>query len=161
VVRGVAGLLASLSLLGAGWWLLAPPRLGGSTSFVSVDGTSMLPGLHRSDLVVIRARPQYAVGDVVAYRSRLFGRVVLHRIVAIHRGRYVFKGDSNEFTDPDQPTRHDLIGTEVVHVPRAGQLVAAAHTPAIAALFAVALVFAAGLGGPRDDTATGFDARRG
>ena len=40
--------------------LLAPPQLGGSTSFVVVDGTSMLPRFHGSDLVALR--PDVASG---------------------------------------------------------------------------------------------------
>jgi signal peptidase len=155
--RSVVGLLLSVALLAAGWWFLAPAPLGGSTAFVTVDGASMQPRLHRSDLVIVRAASAYEVGDVVAYRSRLLGRVVLHRIVAVRDGRYVLKGDNNDFLDPEQPARSAFVGKELLHVPRAGLLVEAARTPPIAALIAVALVLAAGLGGraPRGVTPGG------
>ena len=93
-LRRVVGLALSFALVGAAWWLLAPGQLGGSTSFATVDGTSMLPTFQRSDLVALRTTGTYRVGDVAGYRSRLLERVVLHRIVAIDGGRYSFKGDN-------------------------------------------------------------------
>ena len=131
----------------ATWWYVAPPPLGGSTSFVTVDGTSMLPTLRMSDLVALRPEHTYRVGDIVGYRSGLIHRVVLHRIVAIHGGRYVFKGDNNSFVDPDRPTRAQLVGRLWLHVPSAGRLVQQLHRPPVAAALAVLLVLAAGLGG--------------
>ena len=87
----------------AAWWFLAPPALGGSTSLAIVDGSSMFPTFERNDLVVLRPSSAYRVGDVVAYHSTLVHRVVLHRIVAVRDGRYTFKGDNNNFLDPEQP----------------------------------------------------------
>ena len=43
----------------------------------------------------------YKVGDIVAYRSTMLHIVVLHRIIAVKGDRYVFKGDNNDFVDPD------------------------------------------------------------
>jgi signal peptidase I len=131
----------------ATWWYVAPPPLGGSTSFVTVDGTSMLPTLRMSDLVALRPQHTYRVGDIVGYRSGLIHRVVLHRIVAIHDGRYVFKGDNNSFIDPDRPTRSQLVGRLWLHVPTAGRLVQQLQRPPVAAALAVLLVLAAGLSG--------------
>ena len=131
----------------ATWWYVAPPPLGGSTTVVTVDGTSMLPKLRVTDLVALRPQHTYRVGDVVGYRSGLIHRVVLHRIVAIHDGRYVFKGDNNSFIDPDRPTRAQLVGRLWLHVPSAGRLVSQLHRPPVAAALAVLLVLAAGLGG--------------
>jgi signal peptidase I len=109
-LRPPGGAALTSAVVAATWWLLAPPALGGSTSFVSVDGTSMVPRLRRDDLVALRPAHTYRVGDVVAYRSTLMGRVVLHRIVGVHGGRFTFKGDNNSFLDPDQPTRSELVG---------------------------------------------------
>ncbi len=129
------------------WWYVAPPPLGGATTFVTVDGTSMLPKLRLSDLVALRPQHTYRVGDVVGYRSGLIHRVVLHRIIAIHDGRYVFKGDNNSFVDPDRPTRSQLVGRMWLHVPSAGRLVLQLYRPPIAAAIAILLVLVAGLGG--------------
>ena len=145
--RTALSMALAAAALGATWWYVAPPPLGGSTSFVTVDGTSMLPKLRTSDLVALRPQSTYRVGDVVGYRSRLIHRVVLHRIVAIHNGRFELKGDNNSFVDPDRPTRADLVGRLWLHVPSAGRVVQQLHRPPIAAALAVVLVLVAGLGG--------------
>jgi signal peptidase I len=146
-LKNVATVALCAAAAFAAWTYLAPPQVGGSTSFAIVDGTSMLPHLRRDDLVLLRRAPSYTVGDVVAYHSTLIHRVVLHRIVAIHQGRYTFKGDNNSFLDPEQPTRGALIGKRWVVVPRAGRFVGLLRTPIIAALFAGVLVLLFGFAG--------------
>ena len=140
-------LLVALACLGAAWWLVAPPALGGSTSFVTVDGTSMLPSLQRDDLVALRRSRAYQVGDVVAYRSVLLNRVVLHRIVRIEHGQYTFKGDNNTFLDPEHPTEAQLVGRLSVSIPAAGRIVPLMHVPWIVGALAALLVLSVGLGG--------------
>ena len=135
------------ALLGALWWTVAPPELGGRTSFVEVDGTSMLPHYRFGDLVVLRASSSYRVGEVVGYRSALLHRVVMHRIVAVDHGRYTFKGDNNHFLDPEHPTRASIVGRKWLRVPAAGKLVATLHDPWVFGALAAALVLALGLGG--------------
>lgn len=147
VLRRIVAALAAVGLVAAGWWYLAPPTLGGSSTFVIVDGTSMLPKFKRNDLVLIRPASSYHVGEVVAYRSHLLHRVVMHRIVKIHDGLYTFKGDNNNFLDPEPAHRSDLIGTARVHLPALGNVANVVHTPIVAAMIAVVLVLVAGLGG--------------
>jgi signal peptidase I len=135
--------LLLVGLLAGGWWVVAPPALGGRTSIVVVDGSSMNPRLAPSDVVALRSASSYGVGDVVAYRSKLLGRLVLHRIVAIRDGRYVFKGDNNSFLDPDRPRRAELIGKLWVRIPSGGRIAAAAHQPVVLASLAALLVLVA------------------
>jgi signal peptidase I len=130
----------------AAWWFLAPPALGGSTSLAIVDGSSMYPTFERNDVVFLRPSSAYRVGDVVAYHSALIHRVVLHRIVAVHGGRYTFKGDNNSFLDPEQPARSALIGKRWFSIPAVGRLAGYLHTPWIAAVLAALLVLGWGLG---------------
>jgi len=147
-VRPVAGIALTLAVLATAWWLLAPPKLGGATSFTNVDGSSMLPKLERSDLVAVRESKSYEVGDVVAYRSPLIHRVVLHRIVSIRAdGRYVLKGDNNSYLDPDHPDRSQIVGKLWFHIPTAGRAVEALHVPWVVAAVAAMLVLVVGLGG--------------
>jgi signal peptidase I len=135
----------------AAWWAFAPPALGGSAAFAVVDGTSMLPHFRRGDLVVLRRADRYGVGDVVAYRSPLLHRIVLHRIVAVHAGRYTFKGDNNSFIDPEAPTRRELIAKVWLRVPRAGAVSSLLRKPAIGAALTALLVLGVGLGGAKRD----------
>ena len=148
-IRPLASLALTLALIGAAWLVLAPPQLGGSTSFVVVDGSSMLPHLRGSDLVALRPASTLEVGDVVGYRSELLGRVVLHRITAIDDGRYVLKGDNNSFIDPDRPGRSEIIGQVWFHVPRCGHVIAWLHVPWVLAALAAFFVLVIGFDRPR------------
>jgi signal peptidase len=139
--------LITVVVLGASWWYLAPPQLGGRTSYAVTFGISMEPHFHHGDLVVLRRQSSYAVGDVVAYYSHDLRRNVLHRIIAIHGERYTFKGDNNGFVDPEHPTKADLVGSEWLHLPRVGDWLGALHNPVDAAIAAGILVLLLGLSG--------------
>jgi signal peptidase I len=145
----VASLVAVLAAAVAAWFLLAPLQLGGSTSYAVVYGSSMEPHLHRGDLVILRSQSGYKRGEVVGYRSHELHRNVLHRIVAIHGGRFVFKGDNNSFLDPEQPFGSQLFGLEWIVVPRVGGLLERLRSPrnaAIAAGLAMLLIGGGGSG---------------
>jgi signal peptidase I len=126
----------TLVLLGAGWWLLGPTSLGGPASYVVTDGTSMLPHFHADGLVVTRRQDAYHVGEVVAYRNRELGTVVMHRIVARDGARYVFQGDNNDFRDDYHPTAADLVGREWVYWGGAGRALKIVRMPAVFAILA-------------------------
>jgi signal peptidase I len=131
--------ILALGLVALGWLLLAPPQLGGSTRYAIIYGTSMAPHFHGGDLVLIRARSDYRVGDVVAYRNGDLNRVVLHRILRIEGSHFVFKGDNNNFVDSYHATGADLLGQERVRLPRVGTVLGWAHRPFHAALIMGAL----------------------
>jgi signal peptidase I len=125
---------ATLLLLAVAWLIAGPAQLGGATTYVTTHGISMQPRLHTGDLALVRPAAQYRVGDVVAYRSSVLRRVVLHRIIARDGDRYVFKGDNNNFVDPIHPHRDELIGRMWLRVPRGGAILSWLRIPAIAAL---------------------------
>jgi signal peptidase I len=129
-----SGLITGALLLVAGafWLFLAPPKIGGRTTYVITSGISMEPSFHTGDLAIVRPADHYRVGDVVAYHSSLLHVVVLHRIIAIQDNRYVFKGDHNNFIDPTRPTRSALIGALWVHIPHGGSVFAVLHSPVTA-----------------------------
>lgn len=129
-----AGWLIPLALVAAGWYLLAPPVLGGSTNYVVTSGPSMLPTVHGNALVLTRTSDSYRIGDVVAYHNRRLHEVVLHRIVARDGDRYVFKGDNNDFTDPYHPTAQDLVGKKWIYLPGGGRLLLNLRTPWVGAV---------------------------
>ena len=131
-----SGLITGALLLVAGafWLFLAPPKIGGRSSYVITSGISMEPSFHTGDLAIVRPAADYRVGDVVAYHSSLLHVVVLHRIIAIHGGHYVFKGDNNNFVDPTHPTRSQLVGALWVHIPHGGVVLHWLHSPVMAAV---------------------------
>lgn len=116
-----------------GWAFLAPRQLGGSTSYVITDGTSMLPNFHAGDLVLLRRQPGYQVGEVAGYHSTRLGVTVMHRIVAIDGTHYVFKGDNNSWRDTEQPVAADIVGAEWMHLAGWGSVLLDLHTPVVAA----------------------------
>jgi signal peptidase I len=125
---------ATLLLFAVAWLFAGPAQLGGATTYVTTHGISMQPRLHTGDLALVRPAAQYRVGDVVAYRSSVLRRVVLHRIIGRDGDRYVFKGDNNNFVDPIHPHRDELIGRMWLRVPRGGAILSWLRIPAIAAL---------------------------
>jgi signal peptidase I len=137
--RRLLGLLATLIACLAIWAVLAPPALGGSTSYVITEGVSMLPHYHTADLVVLHKQPTYRVGQVAAYHNPTLRTVVMHRIVAVDGSRYVFKGDNNNFTDSYEPSASQIIGAQWFHLPGAGRWELQLQQPLVAAVLLAAL----------------------
>lgn len=125
---------------------LAPTAIGGPVSYVVTDGVSMLPHFRADGLVITRAADAYGVGEVVAYHNREMHTVVMHRIVAIQGGRFVFKGDNNPFADEYHARQADLIGREWMYWPSAGRYFSWLRSPGIfGLLIAAATLVAVGL----------------
>lgn len=136
--RTRATVLATLFVIAM--WLLAPVQFGGSSSYVATHGNSMEPGFHTGDLALLRSSQNYEVGDIVGYHSGVLQTTVMHRIVAVENGLYTFKGDNNSWLDPEQPTKDQLIGKLVLHVPQAGLWLERLTSPPALGLIAFALV---------------------
>lgn len=152
-VRRLLGVLAVVAVLATWWTWFRPPVLGGSTTLVTVSGTSMEPGMRTGDLAVVRATGDYAVGDVVAFRipqeDGTRGSTVIHRIVAGDADTgFVLQGDNNDFRDPWQLRPADITGERMLHLPGAGRMIAELRDPvtggALCAALTVFLVLAGG-----------------
>jgi signal peptidase I len=126
--------LPTIALCFAAWVALAPPQLGGSTSYVITSGISMLPNFHTGDLVLLRAEPSYHVGEVAGYHNGQLGVTVMHRIVAIDGDHYAFKGDNNSWVDSYQPTATQIVGAEWMHLPGWGNILLTLRTPVVGAV---------------------------
>lgn len=144
--RGAILLLAA-GVFAVCWLLTAPQQLGGSTIYASTVGNSMEPLFHGGDLALVRPAAGYRVHDIVLYESPILHRPVLHRIIAIHNGRYYFKGDQNDFVDPGYATRSDLLGTLWLRVPMVGNAVTFLGQPTHAGALGAAVVLLLVLGG--------------
>jgi signal peptidase I len=125
----------SLVLFSAIWVAFAPIQFGGQAAYVIVNGNSMEPLYQRGDLVIIRAQPDYQIGDIVTYRHPQIGPVI-HRIIGRDVERFVFKGDHNDFIDPYQPVRADLIGKSWIYLPSVGTILTQLRMPLNMAILA-------------------------
>ncbi len=113
------------------WFYFAPVQLGGSTTYVVTHGTSMEPRFHTGDLAIVRSQSNYHVGEVVAYQNHQLHTIVLHRIVGREGDRYLFKGDNNNFVDPEHPVASQLIGALWIHIPGVGLRLQSIRSPLV------------------------------
>ena len=113
------------------WFYFAPVQLGGSTTYVVTHGTSMEPRFHTGDLAIVRSQSNYHVGEVVAYHNHQLHTIVLHRIVGREGDRYLFKGDNNNFVDPEHPVASQLIGALWIHIPGVGLRLQSIRSPLV------------------------------
>lgn len=126
-------LLAGVLALASGW-----------VAAVGTFGNSMAPRMEAGDLVLITQSPSYEVGDVVAYASADLDQTVLHRVVAVEDGRYTFRGDNNDFDDPEEPTSDQLIGKELLHIPQGQVWIDRLTSPLALAVIAFGLLAVGG-----------------
>jgi signal peptidase I len=134
-----------LIVLGCVWFYFAPSTLGGSTNYVVTHGISMEPRFHTGDLAIVRSQPTYHIGEIVAYHNKMLHVVALHRIVGREGNRYLFKGDNNNFIDPEHPRASQLIGALWIHIHGGGTLLQSFSSPARAGLLiAVGMLFLTG-----------------
>ena len=169
-ISSKAGLAVLALVLCLGGLLLIA---GSSASYVVPRGASMEPRVSGGDLAVVRAQSAYLVGDIAAYRNTALHRVVVHRIVAIDGDVYTFRGDANDFVDPQQVTRSQIVGRLSVSLPLLGSVLLWLSSPlnALLLLALLALLFrdrdrllaslrrttAAPPAAPADVPASGFD----
>ena len=134
---------AIVAVLAVAWFVfLRPPLLGGTTHYVTVSGTSMLPTLHENDIVVLDKQSDYANGDIIVYFVRddptLHGLRVIHRIIGGSAAEgYITQGDNRPVADPWRPTPADIMGRETLRIPKAGVVLKALKTPTALGLLAI------------------------
>jgi len=157
--RLLSGALVLIAL-GLLWYYFAPVALGGSTTYVVTDGISMEPRFHTGDLALVRSQSSYHVGEIVAYNSKVYHTVVLHRIIARAGDRYVFKGDNNNFVDFEHPAASQLIGALWLHLPGWGTRLKSLSSPAlVGALVAFAVLLLTGVSFARERRRRGRERR--
>jgi signal peptidase I len=125
------------------WWVVLRPTslLGGSATFITVRGTSMLPTLKTGDFVLAEAQPAYKVGDLVVYRVPKgqigAGDDLIHRIVAGNASvGFTLQGDNNPAPDPWTVPRSDILGKEALVLPGFGNTLLVLRSPLFAGLAA-------------------------
>ncbi len=115
----VGALLVTLGLIATWLAVFRPTALGGSTSYVFVEGESMAPELSWGDLAIVR-KGSYEVGDVVAFRlsEDEGGAFVIHRIVGGNEtDGFLIRGDNADEPDLWRPTGDEIVGKLWLNVP--------------------------------------------
>jgi signal peptidase len=139
----------------AAWAIfLRPTALGGSASYIFVNGVSMEPTLVTGDLVVLQREDEYGPGDIVAYHvpegQPGAGALVIHRIIggsATHG--FVVQGDNKPAPDDWHPTPDLIEGAMWLRAPGVGAVIAWLRTPTVFAPLAAGItVFFVLLSGP-------------
>ena len=102
------------------------PTVFGFSAAVVVTG-SMSPAIEPGDLVVCRRAADYAVGDVIMFRSG--AAIVTHRIVGDTPDGFTTQGDANNVADADPVPRGAIVGKVVFTVPKLGIFIEKLRTP--------------------------------
>lgn len=124
VVWSVAGIVARAALLTVVVLCFATivPLAFGWTSSVVLSG-SMEPQINPGDIVV-RSGAEPATlrpGEVIVFADPSWpGRTLVHRVVSIHRGEFVTKGDANLQDDPAPVPYGSVYGLARLRVPFVG-----------------------------------------
>lgn len=105
------------------WYLFAPTKLGGNSSYVIVDGNSMEPKFHTGDLVILAKANSYQVGDVVSYMDPMVNAHIIHRIIGVEDDHFIMKGDNNNWIDLTHPMTSDVLGKKFIYLPKFGNYI--------------------------------------
>lgn len=115
-------LLALIVFIGIVWWicfeLITSRESGempniGKYSIGNVVSKSMEPTYVVGDLVIVdTSNREPSVGDIAVYR---YGNMlVIHRVMKVADGEYIFKGDNNENIDPLEVPKENIVGTVIL-----------------------------------------------
>jgi signal peptidase I len=118
-----------------------PTFLGGSASYVIVDGRSMEPTYHDGDLVIARQQASYSVGDIIVYDAPIDSQFnVIHRIIEPAEDGFVTQGDNRDVPDGWIAPHENIYGSSWLLIPQGGRWVLFLRQPAVIAGLAMGLV---------------------
>lgn len=142
---GAIALGMSLTLAVVVAALVMPALFGEPPRIVVVSGQSMEPTFHTGDVVVVWPASEYAKGDVVPYQvpegEPGEGGMVIHRVAGGNGSDgYVMLGDNNETPDIWMPTDGDMVGRQVLMIPKLGGLLVWLRQPAVLAALVAGVV---------------------
>jgi signal peptidase I len=123
-----------------------PQRFGGKTEFSIVNGKSMEPTFHTGDLVLARPSDRYEIGDVVVYRipDEKYPKAfrIVHRLkVRLPNGNFLAQGDNNEGTDAWELSADNIVGKQVLMIPKGGVVMSRLLSPLFIGTYIGLLVF--------------------
>lgn len=121
IIRGIFIIILTVLILFNVWMLFAkfalkqdPPKLFGMSQLEVTSG-SMEPAFSVGDVVIIKEKEDYGVGDVITYRLD-GGALVTHRIVGSNSQGFITKGDANNIEDNEIVPVYRVLGEVVMAV---------------------------------------------
>ncbi len=112
------------------------PMPFGFGAAVVVSG-SMEPTLEVNDLIFVRERADYEIGDIVVYQSGQ--NLIVHRIIAREGERITTQGDANNVADA--PIQINAVKGKVIsRIPFFGSIVNVLKTPLVGILILIGAV---------------------
>lgn len=133
VLQAAATVLLAL-LLAGNLYLIGMERLAGvenptifGYSVAVVASGSMEPALSVDDLIVNHRQADYAVGDIITFRSG--SSLTTHRVTAVTEAGYLTQGDANNAADLDTASPDAVVGRVVGKIPHVGRALAFLKTP--------------------------------
>lgn len=114
-------------ILGFNIYLLNAKYIGGNQMPMAfgigtavVQSGSMEPAYYKGDLLFVKEKESYAVGDVVVYQTE--GILVVHRITEINANTVITKGDANNTYD-EAFDSENIKGYVAASIPKFGYLI--------------------------------------
>lgn len=102
------------------------PAVFGWSWAVVVSG-SMEPQIGVDDMIVVREKEDYRIGDIISFESD--GSIITHRIADITADGYLTQGDANGTVDPAPVSKEKVVGKVMCVIPRIGALIQFMQTP--------------------------------
>ena len=88
---------------------------------LTVETGSMQGTIDAGDMVIIKDKDEYRVGDIITYLHEGDTIPTTHRIINYNPdGSFVTRGDANNARDPEAVTKDIIIGKVVKVIPNAG-----------------------------------------
>ena len=88
-----------------------PAVLSTRSPLMVVVSESMVRTLNIGDIIIVQGRDSYEVGDIVVYRTALYQKPIVHRIIGLKDdGNFITKGDHNTFPDPGTIAPREGVG---------------------------------------------------
>lgn len=69
----------------------------------------MSPEFRKEDIIVIKEKSEYNIGDIVTYKTKE-GYLITHRIIEKNENGFITKGDNNNTKDEEYVNFFDIIG---------------------------------------------------
>ena len=94
------------------------PSFMGYSSLVIISG-SMSGTMEVDDLIIIKDKKEYKIGDIVTFMKEGDKAPTTHRIILYdEQGNYITKGDANNVRDAVAVSKEEIFGEVILTVPK-------------------------------------------